>query len=293
MQEAFAKCHPVINFLFFAGAVVLGVCFLHPYFLMCSAGLAALYYLLLNKGRKKRFFFGILAVSVVIVLLNPLFNANGATVLFCWAAGRPYTLEALLYGAAAGSMFFSVMLWFACWQRVMSGDRLLCVFGRLAPAASLLLTMVFRLLPYLQRKAKEIAAAARCAGSRTGSRKQRLQVSAAELSALTSFALEGSQITADAMKSRGYGSGKRTSFARFRVSAADAAALAYLCSCLVAVAVGAAFGKTAVSFSPRLFFARSGAALWLSLGGCAAFLLFPSILQIKEDILWSFFRSKI
>ena len=50
-QDAFSKQHPLVNFVFFAGAICFGVVIQHPAYLLAGVVCAATYYLLLN-GRK-------------------------------------------------------------------------------------------------------------------------------------------------------------------------------------------------------------------------------------------------
>ena len=86
---------------------------------------------------------------------------------------RPYTLEALYYGMALGCMFTAVILWFASYNRTMTSDKFMFVFGRKSPVISMILTMVFRMVPGFQRKARQITTARRCIGRmETGSSKQ-------------------------------------------------------------------------------------------------------------------------
>lgn len=284
MKEPFAACNPSVCFIFFAEALLLSVFLTNPCFLALDAAASTLYMLLLRRSGGLRFLMSILGFSALLAALNPLFNTSGSTVLFTYFS-RPYTLEALLYGVTAGGMFFSVMMWASCWQQTMDSDKMLYLFSGLAPAASLMLSMVFQMVPALRRKAETITAVQKgigCTG--TGNTRQKLRNSVGRLSALTSWALEGSLTTADSMKSRGYGTGRRTSFARYTFRAADCGALVFF---------GACFLLAAVSFSPRYQWSCSGTAFWLAFGGSAALLLFPSFLHIKEDILWNYFRSKI
>ena len=50
MKNAFEKYHPAVNFVFFIGAIVFGMFFVHPAFLLISVVASSLYYILL-KGR--------------------------------------------------------------------------------------------------------------------------------------------------------------------------------------------------------------------------------------------------
>lgn len=49
-RDAFAEYHPLINFIFYIGAFVGGMFFLHPAFVLCAVFFAALHYRIV-KGR--------------------------------------------------------------------------------------------------------------------------------------------------------------------------------------------------------------------------------------------------
>lgn len=72
------------------------------------------------------------------------------------------------------------------------------------------------------------------------------------LSALTGWALEGAVVTADSMRSRGYGAAKRTSFRLYRFRTADGAMALSFALLLLGLGAGAYFGWTAVEYTPRL-----------------------------------------
>ena len=148
-----------------------------------------------------------------VTLINPLLNTQGSRVLFTYMGGRPYTAEALFYGMALAAMFAAVVLWFSCYNVVMTSDKFIHMFGRMAPSVSLILTMVLRLVPGYRRRLRQISTARRCIGMAGGStagppgRRERMRNGMAEVSALTSWAFESGIVTADSMRGRGYGSG--------------------------------------------------------------------------------------
>ena len=153
MRDAFSDCHPIVNFIFYIGAIVMGVCFLHPAFLACSLILAFAYYIRVKKD-VLGYTGGMLGLIVFIALFNPLVNTQGEHILFTYWNDRPYTLEALCYGIALAAMFVTLLTWFATYNQVMTSDKFLYCFGKLAPNLSLILTMTLRLVPTFQKKAE-------------------------------------------------------------------------------------------------------------------------------------------
>ena len=154
--DAFSKCHPAVNFLFFAGAIGAAVMIQHPVYLVVGVLTGALYYLLLNGSKGWKLILGCIPLFLFLTAINPLFNIFGKTTLFV-LFGRPYTLEALYYGAAVAATFVEMILWFGCYNKVLTGDKFTSLFGNLIPSVSLLLVMVFRMVPNLMRKAAQFA----------------------------------------------------------------------------------------------------------------------------------------
>lgn len=290
-MDAFSRFHPAVNFLFFVGAIGFGVVFQHPAYLLTGVVCASIYYLMLKGKKGWKMIAGMIPVFLAISLINPLFNTYGKTVLFTYF-GRKYTLEALCYGMALGGMFVLMMLWFGCYNVVLTSDKFVALFGSLIPALSLLLVMVLRLIPSFIRKTKQIIGARNSigkGGNEGSTKKEKAQSGMTVLSALTDWALEGSIVTADSMRSRGYGSGKRTSFQIYRMRARDWIALALELLLAVIILWTAGTGGTTATFTPRISIPPitwGYAAYW-------AFLLIPTVTECKEALQWRILRSRI
>ena len=286
-QDAFSRCHPVVNFIYFVFAIGCGVVIQHPVYMLAAVLGSATYYLLLKgrKGIKSILLF--LPVFLLIAAVNPLFNTLGETNLFDFL-GRPYTLEALCYGAVVGGMFVVMMLWFGCYSEVLTSDKFTSLFGKLIPSLSLLLVMVLRMIPNLMRKAVQITGARKSVGKTmdSGNTKEKVTGGLTVLSALTDWALEGSIVTADSMRARGYGCAKRTNFQIYRMSARDWVLLALIA---VLAAVTILGGGKSAEFIPALEIAP----LTWSFAAYCVFLLIPIALHLKEAITWHILRSRI
>lgn len=287
-QDAFSACHPAVNFLFFLGAIGFGATFQHPAY--CAAGCicAGCYYLLLHGRRGIQMLGGLVGVFLLLSLVNPLVNHSGKTVLFTYF-GKKYTLEALYYGMALGAIMVVMLLWFGCYSAVLTSDKFTALFGNVIPALSLLLVMVLQMIPALTRKAHQILLARRAIGkgiSQTGKLPDKIKDGATVLSALTDWALEGSLVTADSMRSRGYGTEKHTHFQLYRMTRRDWVLLALILGLETAVIMA---GGTSASFTPRL---KISPLSWGFPLYCCL-LLIPTILHLKETIVWRCSRWKI
>ena len=291
-NDAFSNCHPAVNFAFFLGAICAAVIIQHPAYLAVGIVSGSCYYLLLHRRKGLRNILSMLPLFLVLTLINPLFNRYGERVLF-WYFGRPYTWEALLYGMAISGIFLEMLLWFGCYNAVLTSDKFTALFGNVIPALSLLLVMVLRLIPNFMRKATQIAGARKSIGKGAAegdTNKEKLEDGMSILGALTSWALEGSVVTADSMRSRGYGTGKRSSFMIYTMTSLDWGLLAAFSVLLGLVAF---VGDKTATFTPELFIARIEGWNSLGLAAYGVFLLLPTVLHIKEAIQWHISRSKI
>ena len=140
-QDAFSQCHPAANALFFALVFSFTMLLMHPFFLAVSL-LSALLYLrdLTGRGGLRSALPYLLPTLAAALIFNLLFNRSGATVLARLPSGSPLTLESLLYGLAAAAMLAAALLWFSCWSVVLSADKFIFLFGKAAPALSLILS---------------------------------------------------------------------------------------------------------------------------------------------------------
>lgn len=290
--DAFSKRHPAVNFVFFLGAILGGMLNQHPAYLLAGVVSGAAYYLLLHGRRGSRFIGGLVPLFLVFTAVNPLFNTYGATLLFTYF-DRPYTLEALYYGAALAAVFVNMLLWFGCYNAVLTSDKFTSLFGNLIPALSLLLVMVLRMIPNLMRKARQIAGARASIGrgvSEQDGTKEKLAEGMTVLGTLTSWALEGGIVTADSMRSRGYGCAKRTSFQRYAMTGTDwlllALEIALRCSFLLSATLKRRIRRTSILLP-------SGDCRCSALPPYAVFLLIPTVLHIKETVQWNISISRI
>ena len=291
MKDAFSKCHPAVNFLFFAGAIGLSVIIQHPAYLLAGAVTGAIYYLLLSGKKGIKTLFVLLPIFLVLAVINPLFNTMGKTVLF-HLLGRPYTREALLYGAATAAMFVIMLLWLGCYNKVLTSDKFTSLFGNLIPSISLLLVMVLRMVPNLIRKAKQIIGVRKSIGKGAGeaaTTREKLKSGINVLDALTSWALEGSIVTGDSMRARGYGTAKRTSFMIYRMTPADCLWAGVMLGLLGLTVTAACLGQFSAEFVPEIHLAKPS---W-GLATYTCYLLIPTALHIKEAIQWHISRSRI
>lgn len=295
MTDAFSKRHPAVNFLFFLGAIGFGVTLQHPAYLLAGILSAGIYYLLLKGKKGWKAILGLLPMFLLLTGINPLLNTYGQRVMF-HVFRRPYTLEALLYGGAIAAVFLVTMLWFGCYNQVLTGDKFTSLFGSVIPSLSLLLVMVLRMVPNLIRKTQQITGARKSIGkgaAENAGTAEKLRDGMTVLGTLTSWALEGSVVTGDSMRARGYGCAKRSSFMLYRMTGVDWCLLALMLLLAGTVIGFAACGSTAATFTPVLSLAPVRGINALGLAAYCVYLLIPTLLHIKEALQWHISRSKI
>ncbi|MDR2686359.1 MAG: energy-coupling factor transporter transmembrane protein EcfT [Oscillospiraceae bacterium] len=251
-KNAFSGYHPAVNLLYFVLVIGCARVLAHPVCLALSFACALGCSVSLLGRRAVRPY--LLPVLLVTAVANPLFSHAGVTILAYFPGGNPLTLESILYGISAAFLLVTVITWFSCFNAVMSGDKLVHLFGRAVPALSLVMSMALRFVPRFTAQAKAIAGAQKCLGRDVsqGSLPARLKHGVKMLSILVTWALENAIDTADSMKSRGYGLPGRSAFSIYRFGKRDRAALLYLLLCGGLVAAGAAVGQLEFHFYPSI-----------------------------------------
>ena len=274
-HHAFLACHPAVNLLYFVLVLTFSMFFLHPLCIAVSLCAALWCAAQLNGGAAvRRSALWLAPTAILAALVNLAFNHQGATILAYLPSGNPLTLESIAYGFAAAAMLAAVVLWFSCWNTVMTSDKLMHLFGRVVPALSLLLSMTLRFVPRFQAKLREVTAARR--GMGLYAEKGRLQKLRSAVTVL---------------KSRGYGLPGRTAFSLYRFSRRDRLLLLWLTLCGAYVAAGWALGGVKWRYYPT---ARGVLTPYSASVLLAYFLLCltPVLLQRKEARTWSSIASK-
>ena len=292
-QDAFAGFHPVVNLCFFAAAIGLSMCLMHPVFLGISlvSSCGYLWYLQGGRGFVRQVGY-LLPVLLFTAILNPLFNHEGVTILFYLGNESPVTLEALCFGLASAVLMGASILWFNCCNTVLTTDKIIYLFGRLIPSLSLLISMTLRFVPrfkeYLQSTI-QVQRAMRPPKNKLEALRQALTA----FSATVSWAMEQSIVTADSMKSRGYGSAGRTAYSNCRFERRDGAVLVLLAVFFSGTAAPWLLGWLEWSFCPVMTGEVFGPGPLLSYLSFTGICLMPLTIDLMEDCKWNLLRSKI
>ena len=295
MNSTFATYHPIINFGFFCGVIGIGIFLLHPVFLAVGMAASLIYALMLGgKGTLKFFLCFLLPMMLIVMIINPLINHQGMTILF-YLKHNYITREAIVYGIVTGFMLASVLLWFSCYNKIMTSDKFVYLFGRMIPAISLIFSMVMRFVPNYKMQIKKISDAQKCIGRdvSNGTVMQKAHHGVKIISVMFTWALENAIDTADSMRSRGYGIKDRTTFSIYRFDRRDTAACIFLLVMVGIVIVGAALGKCSIEFYPYIVMADMDAFGILVYAAYFLMCFFPVAVEVKEVLTWRLLQSRI
>jgi len=295
MRSVFSTYHPIINFGFFVAVIGTGIFLQHPVFITIAVIASLTYALMLGgKGTLKFALCFVLPMIIVFAIVNPLINPRGSTVLF-YTKYSQVTMEALIYGIIAGFMLATVLLWFSCYNKIMTSDKFVYLFGRIMPAISLIFSMVMRFVPNFKTQIQKISDAQKCIGRdvSNGTKKEKARHGMKILNIMFTWALENAIDSADSMRSRGYGLKNRSTFSVYRFDARDTLAAIFLAVMTVIVLVGAVCGKCSIEFYPEIVMAPFD--VWTMTVYIAYVLLcfFPIAVEVKEVAIWKLTQSRI
>ena len=259
-SDTFSRCHPMLNFFYFAVVLIFTMFSQHPLILAVSYAGAVSYGILLNGAGKtlRQSCFFTLPALLIVALLNPMFNHYGVTMLYyIESSGNWITLEAIVYGIVLGAVMFIVIQWFSCYNTVMTSDKFIYLFGRIIPAMSLMLSMALRFVPHFMAQLKVIRNGQKCVGMDVSNGKwfKKIRYALNMVSILVTWALENAIETADSMKSRGYGLRGRTAFSIYRFNRRDKLLGTMLVGLCVIFGYGCYRGAAFAQYNPRILLA--------------------------------------
>ncbi len=289
-MKSFERLNPFAAALYYLCVLGLTMFSMNPLLLVISL-LSAVLTASVGGAVKTRGHLFALLLFFAAAAINPIVVHKGATVLF-YLNDRPFTMEAALYGVFAALMLCAALYWLRSLSRVFTADKVMYLFGRFSPKLALLLSMSLRYVSLFKLRWRKISDSQRALGLyRDGNLIDAVVGRARVLSILITWTLENGIVTAESMEGRGYGSGRRTSYAPYRIHPRDVAFILLTAALTAAAAIGTAH-TTAVYYPELCFELRN---LW-GIAGAAAFgvlSLLPVMLEAKEAIRWRILISKV
>lgn len=293
-MKSFETFHPIVLFIFFAATIGLSMFYMHPVYLIITIFLAISLNIALRRGRFLKDWKLYVPLFFIMAIINPLISHNGKLVLF-YVNSNAVTVEAIMYGIAIATMIVAIILWFSCYNEVITTDKFIYLFGKISPVFSLTLAIALRLVPRFQQQLMKIANAQKVIGMdyRSGSIIHRIQCTLRILSILITWALDNAIETADSMKARGYGVAKRTSFSLFIFERRDGLVLGCIIALFITNLCASAFGVTTYYFYPTFSGVQWDFLSVLFYSSYFLLLSIPLIIEIKGGIQWRLLKSKM
>jgi energy-coupling factor transport system permease protein len=293
MEDTFTTYHPIINFSYFCVVLIIGMFFNHPVVLGISLFSAIVYSILLlgwKKSLKFNFLF-MLPMMIIVALINPMFNHAGVTILFYLDNGNPITFESIVYGVVMAIMLVIVIIWFSCYNKIMTSDKFIYLFGRIIPALSLIFSMVLRFVPKFKAQLKVISNGQKCIGRdvSNGNIIARARHGVTILSIMITWALENAIETADSMNARGYGLKGRTAFSLYRFDKRDGVLLIIMSLLLMTFLGGMISGSTFAQYNPTIIIGGVEPLTigsMITYGSLLLFCLIPVGVDFYYEIKW-------
>lgn len=292
-MKGYMKWHPLNSLVFFiivlfytmyvTNLVITGISFISS--LIC--------FLLIHRGEKifKSLLFYFI-VGIIIVVTNPFISQNGETILF-EIEKISISFEAIVFGVYSAMMLISILMWFSCYNKIITADKFLYLFGKILPATSITLTMGIRFIPEFLKRGRRIRQAQKNLGVTSSGLRSTLKNSAKQISMLTSASLENSMEVSNSMRARGYGIKKRSNYGIYKYRKSDIIILIIEMVLFLVMLYGVFSGKTDLEYYPKIGKISFEYRDFILYTATLLLMLLPAIYEILEELKWKFLKSKI
>lgn len=290
----FRQTHPFATSSYYIAALLIVMSTTNPVIITCFFLSNVLLRLLDLNGKSKKsmlypfFFIGMITVT------NPLFVHRGATVIFFFL-NKPITVEAFIYGFFMGMTIATVIYLFQNFQKAVDSEQFFYLFGKRFPKSGLILVLVLRLLPLLQKYHQELNQIQKNF-QQTHRRHffERARYGLDLFGHLFSWSLENAMDTADSMRARGYGVSTRSSCLTYRWQKKDTLFLTAIVLACLFFMVSMIKGFYQFNYYPyhdNVY--RLMQKNWLSYLFLFGVAWLPLLKRLKEVIVWNILKSKI
>ena len=251
MTFGFVDIHPVVKMMYFLLLLTFIMLTPHPVVLIIYLITLSIYLIRL-RGIKKylnnlKFY---VFLSLIITLINPIFNQRGRTVLF-EVFSRQFTLEALMYGLVMAMTFISIIILFQIFNDVVDSHGFIYVIGKFASKSGFLINMALRYIPLMQSRLKELYEI-KSLSIKTKGLRNKIILWGNIIGIIFTWSFEEAVVTADSMESRGYGLTKRTSYLSFKWRPKDYLTLITIFFCSIVIISLLINGFLSFNIYPRM-----------------------------------------
>lgn len=290
MGTGFESYHPYIIFSYYIFVGTLAMYLKHPLFLAIACFIMIVVNITHDRGKAlKRWIPLYVIMGTLIVALNPFLVSRGTNILF-YFRGKQVTLEAFMYGFVMALSIIIILIMFVSFNLVLNGNKFLFIFSKILPRTAFLMMLAIRFVPLLKERFDEIQMVQHVRGIsiRTGSLLSRARSGMLYIQVLLSWSLEEAIQTADSMKSRGYGTGRKTSYIPYKMKPRDWFSLLILCCLFLVCLAGGYLGYGKIIIYPELGTLHLYPLDWVVLISMIVLLSFPIIIEGREKLRWVF-----
>lgn len=291
----FEKCHPAVNFLYFATVIAAMILFQHPIFLAISLACAFAYSVRRNRGKAVIFNLLLIPLAVAFALYYSSYHHFGVTVLRKNFISNNMTLESLVYGLVLGGVIIGVMMWLSCVYSVFTTDKVVYLFGKVSPRLSLLLAITLRTVPRIQAQARKINTAQSGIGRGIGQGNLlcRMRNGLKIVAILISWSIDSLIAASESMRSRGSSLRGRTAFSIYRFDNRDRAYVITLFACLTVILMAVMLQQIDIIYNPRILMTPITPMSYLFYAGYGLFCLMPIGLELWTEFQFNKARKAI
>lgn len=291
----FEQLNPWVMFTYYVVTIACSMIFIHPVFLLIELGLVLAFDFL--SGCHKQTWMALqggLFMMAFIAVLNPLLNNHGAHVIWAFG-GMLITVEAVVYGLLMAISLLIMLLIFVSYNKYLTGQKFMYLFSRVSPQITLLTLITLRFVPLLMRRFCGITQmqAIRGVDTEHGSLKQRAGGVMKLMEVLLVNSFNNALQTADSMTSRGYGSGRRTSYQRYQFTKRDIFTLCWYVPLSLFCFYAASQGLGRMPIYPTIGAPGVTGENLIVLVGVVILYGFPIFLEAWEWVWWNLLERSI
>lgn len=274
-MNPFTNIHPLAIVCYYTGTLALLIWLGHPgLYMLLIVMMLADYGMAVGIKRILKTFVCSIGAAAVCVVINPLFNHRGVTLLFFFGDMR-ITKEAVLYGLYMALLLLGTLLLFFNFSNAMTSEKIMTLAAKRFPSLALLFSMILRIVPKVKNDFKQMKA---------------LHGNCPRVwSALIGKMMEDSVERSMAMKSKGYGKTHRTSCFLRSLQAYDIGMIVSVFVMAGYVFVRQHDSPVRVQFFPSIHVEWYDSIFWLL---WFIYLGIPIWMRGKEEFLWFLSKRK-
>lgn len=290
MENGIRGYHPYVVFFYYICTGFLVMYFKHPLFLATALMILICVNISHDRGKSlRKWSIPLVVMSLFFIVLNPFLVSRGTNILF-YFRGKQVTLEATMYGVVMAIALVSVIVMFVSFNILLNGNKFLYIFSKVLPRTAFLLMLAIRFVPLLKSRFDEIRAVQRVRGTTmtVGSLRQRARNGMHMIQILLTWSLEEAIQTADSMKARGYGIGKKTSYIPYRMEKKD---WVWLITLLILFSIciwGGTLGYGKIVIYPEIGTLHLYTLDWMLFVFMIVIIAFPLIVEGRERLRWKY-----